>query len=155
MTAEALLCRQFLGLRRDSPLAAEAVESLAGELPGTGEANLYYWYYGTLALYHHQGAAWESWNAALKRTLISSQRTGGDLDGSWDPTSKWDGYGGRVYSTALAALSLEIYYRYLPLYAGELTASRAAANAGTNGSTSDRASGGASGAGSGGNQRRR
>jgi hypothetical protein len=24
--------------------------------------------------------------------------------------------GGRVFSTALAALSLEVYYRYLPMY---------------------------------------
>ena len=40
----------------------------------------------------------------------------GDLAGSWDPKCIWGGYGGRVYSTAMSALCLEIYYRFLPLY---------------------------------------
>jgi hypothetical protein len=44
------------------------------------------------------------------------QRKEGELAGSWDPTTVWGGYGGRVYSTAMAALCLEVYYRYLPLY---------------------------------------
>jgi hypothetical protein len=28
----------------------------------------------------------------------------------------WGGYGGRIMMTSLCALTLEIYYRYLPLY---------------------------------------
>ena len=32
--------------------------------------------------------------------------------GSWDPTGRWSPEGGRVYSTALAVLTLEVYYRY-------------------------------------------
>ncbi|RKY14224.1 MAG: hypothetical protein DRP82_04360, partial [Planctomycetota bacterium] len=40
------------------------------------------------------------------------QRRGGCADGSWDPVGKWGMVGGRVYSTALNALTLEIYYRY-------------------------------------------
>ena len=39
------------------------------------------------------------------------------LAGSWDPDTVWGGYGGRVYTTAMAALCLEVYYRYLPLTA--------------------------------------
>ena len=45
-----------------------------------------------------------------------------DVDGSWDYEK--DPYGGkiswsrcgRVYTTALGALCLEVYYRYLPMY---------------------------------------
>jgi hypothetical protein len=32
--------------------------------------------------------------------------------GSWDPVGAWGRDGGRVYSTALCALILEVYYRY-------------------------------------------
>ena len=116
MTAEAMVCWQFLGLKREHPACDEAGDYLMGELPGQGEANLYYWYYGTLAAYQLGGEHWEKWNEALTRTLVTSQRTKGPLAGSWDPNTVWGGYGGRVYSTALATLCLEVYYRYLPLY---------------------------------------
>ncbi len=40
-----------------------------------------------------------------------------DKIGSWSPAgAKWGSSGGRVYATAMAVLSLEVYYRYLPLY---------------------------------------
>ena len=63
------------------------------------------------------GEAWTKWNAALQRQLLPLQRTDGPLAGSWDPDTVWGSYGGRVYTTAMAALSLEVYYRYLPLTA--------------------------------------
>ena len=40
----------------------------------------------------------------------------GSLAGTWDTDTVWGGYGGRVYTTALATLCLEVYYRYLPMY---------------------------------------
>ena len=43
----------------------------------------------------------------------------GQAAGTWDPDPQWGGYGGRVYSTATAALCLEVYYRYLPIYGGK------------------------------------
>ncbi|NUQ66182.1 MAG: squalene--hopene cyclase [Pirellulales bacterium] len=120
MTAEALVCRLFLGLRPDSPTAKEAGDYLLGELPGeTKVANLYYWYYATLATYQLQGPHWQRWNEALRRTLVASQRKDGTMTGSWDTDTVWGGYGGRVYTTSLAALCLEVYYRYLPQYLRE------------------------------------
>ena len=66
---------------------------------------------------------WKSWNTRLKKTLLQNQRKGGpmdgsakDVDGSWDCKMGWAPTGGRVYTTAINALSLEIYYRYLPMY---------------------------------------
>ena len=117
MTAEALACRQFLGLSRESATSREAGDYLLGALPGEGEPNLYYWYYGSIAMYQLQGDHWKRWSEALQKTLLSTQRTSGPLAGSWDPNTRWDGYGGRVYSTSLATLCLEAHYRFLPLNA--------------------------------------
>ncbi|TWT86625.1 hypothetical protein Mal64_34530 [Pseudobythopirellula maris] len=126
MTAEALYCRQILGSSHSRPGAAvEAIDHLLGQLPHRSNANLYYWYYGTLALHHHRHAsrdaerAWRLWNDALKRTLLSLQidNSSGHFaqeDGSWNPSTRWGGYGGRVYTTALATMCLEVYYRYDP-----------------------------------------
>lgn len=116
MTAEAAVCWEFLDIKRPRLSQDETSEFVLEQLPGRGMANYYYWYYGTLAMYQKQGAAWEKWNAALSRTLVQSQEKSGKLAGSWDPDSVWGGYGGRVYSTAMGALCLEVYYRFLPLY---------------------------------------
>ncbi len=53
-------------------------------------------------------AAWRVWNDALSGTLVATQQR----DGSWPTNCMWAGYGGHVYTTALAALNLEVYYRY-------------------------------------------
>ena len=79
-----------------------------------GVGNLYFWYYGTLAMFLRGGADWRRWNEAMKRTLLEGQRR----DGSWDPISVYareyagDDAGERTYSTALCVLTLEVYYRY-------------------------------------------
>jgi hypothetical protein len=124
MTAEALVCRQFLGAENRAATLAEAATYISEERPGDGQTNLYYWYYGTLALFQKQGPEWEAWNKALQQELLSSQRQDGERRGSWDPDPLWGGYGGRVYSTSMATLSLEVYYRYLPLHGRELLTER-------------------------------
>jgi hypothetical protein len=116
MTAEAMFCKQMLGMRRDNAAAREGAEYLLARLPARTSFNEYYWYYGTLAMYQFGGEGWNSWNAAIRDLLISEQRTDGDYAGSWDPIGPWAQYGGRIYSTALSALCLEVYYRFLPLY---------------------------------------
>jgi hypothetical protein len=116
MTAEALACRFFLGSHRNNATVREAADFVTTELPGQGRPNLYYWYYATLAMFQVQGDSWHRWNEALQEALLSRQRTDGTLAGSWDPDTVWGNYGGRVYSTAMATLCLEVYYRYLPVY---------------------------------------
>jgi hypothetical protein len=116
MTAEALVCRLFLGSRLSQQATIEATDWLARNAPGTGEMNLYFWYYGTLGLYQTQGEPWQRWNAALQETLTRTQVATGDWAGTWPTDDVWGGYGGRVYTTAMGALCLEVYYRFLPLY---------------------------------------
>ena len=80
--------------------------------------NLYYWYYGTLAMYQHGGADWSRWNALVRDQLVDRQIKTGHSSGSWDrdDDSTYGVRGGRIYNTAMATLTLEVYYRYLRLY---------------------------------------
>lgn len=111
MTAEALFCRQMFAVR--TPAASkEAVAYLRENLPKVTKYDEYYWYYGTLAMHHLQDESWQEWNGALRDMLISLQHQEGPLAGSWDPNGKWAGIGGRLYSTALSTMCLEVYYRY-------------------------------------------
>jgi hypothetical protein len=116
MTAESLFCKQMLGLSREHPSCNEAVNFLLANPPHRQSLNLYTWYYSTLAMFQYGGEEWDRWNVPLRDLLISEQVIAGPNAGSWEPRDQWGGYGGRIYSTAFAALTLEVYYRYLPLY---------------------------------------
>ena len=53
----------------------------------------------------------------MRDKLIALQvQEDGDNQGSWEPNTQWSSSSGRVYSTALSVMSLEVYYRYLPMY---------------------------------------
>jgi hypothetical protein len=116
MTAEALFCQQMLGYPRDSEVNRESIAFLMRSAPRLSELNYYYWYYGTLAMYQHGGRPWQDWNSVVRDTLVEQQVAEGPEAGSWEPNDAWGRYGGRLYSTALATLTLEVYYRLLPLY---------------------------------------
>lgn len=124
MTAESYVCRRLLSYPLDSASEREAMKYLLESLPGAEERDIYYWYYGTLATFLHQGETWEIWNTALKRELLELQRVEGRLAGSWDPDRMWGAQGGRVYQTALSALCLEVYYRYVPAHEDSALAKR-------------------------------
>jgi len=125
MTSAGVLMRQFMGAGRADEVLRKACDHLVKHPPefGSKAQNFYYWYYGTLCMFQMGGDHWRAWNAALKKTLPGSQRRGKlldgsarDVDGSWDPSTHWCRRGGRVMSTALGALCLEVYYRYLPIH---------------------------------------
>jgi len=100
----------------DEKLREEATDRILEQPPTNRRVNMYYWYYGTMAMYLSGGQEWDRWNQQMKATLLDSQVTNGANQGSWEPNGLWAGYGGRTYSTAMAALTLEVYYRYLPIY---------------------------------------
>ena len=93
MTAEALVCRQFLGMARENPASNEAGEYLLGQLPSTDKINLYYWYYGTLGMYQLQGDYWQRWNRQCKphcaagSTSTATRRAVGILNASGAATA--------------------------------------------------------------------
>jgi hypothetical protein len=49
---------------------------------------------------------------------VNLQKKTGDDAGCWDGNITWADRGGRVFSTALGCLTLQVYYRYLPVDAG-------------------------------------
>lgn len=128
MTAEAMFVRQLLGAPRDDERMRGGLAYLAKSSPRwRADPNTYGWYYTTLALFHHQGHEWERWNAELVPELLRMQASAGPAAGSWPPDGEWAAVGGRVYQTALCTLMLEVYYRYLPLYAAPSATTRPAA----------------------------
>ncbi len=118
MTAEAILCRMYLGWTKNDPRLDAAVKWLITDhLPSRRDPNLYYWYYGTQVMHHYGGNAWEKWNERTRSLLISTQQTGGRYPGSWTPGDfEWGSRGGRIYTTSLAVCTLEVYYRHLPIF---------------------------------------
>ena len=66
------------------------------------------------------GDYWREWHERFHPLVTQSQVKDGPLVGSWDPVApmpdKWAHLGGRLYVTSLNLLSLEVSYRYLPLY---------------------------------------
>lgn len=117
MSAEALLCRQYSGWPRNHPgLAVGTRELNERSAPQRGPSNMYYWYYATQVMHHMGGQPWKDWNPKMRDLLVDTQETKGHQAGSWTPTGNFDPYGGRLYMTALAICTLEVYYRHMPLY---------------------------------------
>jgi hypothetical protein len=125
MNAVGLLCREYLGWGPRNPVLSKGIENLEKVPPGAIR-NIYYYYYATQAVYHFGGPSWESWNPKMRDLLLDTQDKGLDPDrldqkGSWSPAGDaWGSQLGRLGYTSLALLTLEVYYRYLPLYNREL-----------------------------------
>lgn len=121
MTAEGLLCRLYSGWRTNSAPLLHGVDWLLKDyLPEENRLNMYYLYYATQVMHHVGHDRWKKWNERTKRVLVETQEQEGHLTGSWAPTDHHDRAGGRLYMTALAVCSLEVYYRHLPIYKNEI-----------------------------------
>jgi hypothetical protein len=94
---------------------------MAKHLLDDKQRNIYYWYYATQVLHNMQNLAWKEWNPRVRNSLTAMQVVGTGCDrGSWDPhkpfPDRWGAEAGRHYLTSMSLLTLEVYYRYLPLY---------------------------------------
>jgi hypothetical protein len=117
-TAIGLLCRMYLGWKKDNPALQRGVEWLSNRGPSKG--NMYYNYYATQVLCHWEGDLWKKWNSVMRDYLINTQATEGCETGSWFFGEGGHDHGreqgGRLYFTALATMILEVYYRHMPIY---------------------------------------
>ena len=126
MTAVGMVVRFFMGWQRSHPFLIGSANYLMDYLPqwrkgldGKGQAiawYFYFYYYGTLAMYQMGGRYWRAWNEKIKAVLPGNQRIDPPvLAGSWDPDTAVLN-GGRLFSTAMAVMTLETYYRFSPLF---------------------------------------
>lgn len=114
MTAVALLCRMYMGWKTDHAGLQKGVQRLSAI--GPSKNDIYYNYYAAQVLHHWGGDLWDKWNNKLRPQLVRSQITDGPAAGSWPPTDPHSSGGGQLYQTTLSLLTLEIYYRHLPIY---------------------------------------
>jgi hypothetical protein len=115
-SAVGLLCRMYLGWKKDHP----GIQAGAAKMAKRGPNNdIYYDYYATQVLHHMEGDMWISWNNKMKPMLLNAQAKSGHAQGSFF-TGVDKGHGahaaGRLYCTSLATMILEVYYRHLPIY---------------------------------------
>ncbi|AMV30241.1 hypothetical protein VT84_37965 [Gemmata sp. SH-PL17] len=134
LTAVGLLCRYYVS--EWHPGKDNMIEGVRGlmKTPPVGNGgikDLYYYYYATQVVHFFEGEEWKTWNEGPKqadgtrkggmRDWLIGQQSKKDLNsGSWDPETgpnNWFGREcGRLGTTAMCLLTLEVYYRHLPLY---------------------------------------
>ncbi|MFP6676187.1 MAG: prenyltransferase/squalene oxidase repeat-containing protein [Pirellulaceae bacterium] len=118
-TAMALLCRMYSGWNLYDARLAKGVKML--EEIGPSPNDVYYNFYATQVMRHYELGDWAGWNEKIREHLIATQARSGHETGSWFFTEKHALQAGRLYTTTLCVLTLEVYYRNLPLYGTVLT----------------------------------
>ncbi|MBI2931899.1 MAG: hypothetical protein HYY16_09625 [Planctomycetes bacterium] len=122
-TAAALCIRMAIRQSTAHPAAQGAARRLAVDLPflspDGASVDYLYWHLGTRALAAHQGRngnLWKDWQPRLTRGLLRAQRSHRDgcYEGSWEPSDRWGCEGGRVYATAINAVTLALVRRLAP-----------------------------------------
>lgn len=126
MTAVSVLCLQLMGYGENTATKSglNYLRDAACSWSNPEQAPIYSWYYVSQAKFHQGGAHWTSWNNKFAPTLIRNQSP----DGSWTSPGhslkgdgvtrefRGEGINSQVYATTLAALTLQVYYRFLPTY---------------------------------------
>ncbi|MEX0728917.1 MAG: prenyltransferase/squalene oxidase repeat-containing protein, partial [Planctomycetaceae bacterium] len=113
-TAIGFLCRMYIEPNPPRKTFARAVK-LIGDF-GPSPDDMYYNYYATQFMHHYGGPEWDKWNVKMRDWLVETQEKTGHAAGSWMPRDRHARPGGRLYMTTMAIMTLEVYYRHLPLY---------------------------------------
>ncbi len=127
LSAVGMLCRIFIDHNQKDPALDGGAKLMMADTPvyGGTKTDYYYWYYGSLALFQYDGPDgkyFKEWNKAMETALVPTQRGAKDgcAYGSWDVNvDRWAFEGGRVYTTAINTLNLEVYYRYASVFGGK------------------------------------
>ena len=120
LTSVGLLSRLYTGWDKEDPRLAKGVKYLANK--GPNRIDYYHNYYASQVIFHYtggEGPVWERWNEKMREQLIKQQKKEGHQAGSWWHNDSHNKRGGRLYTTAMATMTLEVYYRYLPIFKSE------------------------------------
>jgi hypothetical protein len=112
MTAAGLLAMQVCG-QYESPQVIGASEWLIEHPPKWDERFFFYGVYYYAQGMHQRGGKHAETADDLVRKLLLEKR---QADGSWSAPNGEEAGAGKVYSTAMAILSLSVKYHYLPIY---------------------------------------
>ncbi|MDQ7780395.1 MAG: zf-HC2 domain-containing protein [Planctomycetota bacterium] len=141
LTAMSLCAEYLMGRGGSDPISAAGVESLATTLPSEDAfsdplaIDMSHLWFGSLVMAQNRrdgDSPWAEWNARVKKGLLGlqgAQRPGGqpggagpggtqpggaglDEAGRWSRCDRWSSFGGSVYTTSLAILTLQVPYRY-------------------------------------------
>ncbi|QEG25109.1 prenyltransferase/squalene oxidase repeat-containing protein [Mariniblastus fucicola] len=113
-TAIGNLMQMYFGRELEHPHLRGACQLLADA--GSSDTDIYYNYYATLVLHQARAPQWKRWNQTVRDHLEKTQRKHGHEAGSWFFPDLHGNVGGRLYTTAMAVMTLEVYYRFMPLY---------------------------------------
>ena len=116
-TAVGLLSQMYLQWPKDHPSLDHGANNLIDRR--VSKDDIYFNFYTTLLLHHLQHDGWEFWNEAVRERLIKTQAKRGHETGSWHFRHKHGDVGGRLYTTTMAVMTLEVYYRYSPLFGSD------------------------------------
>jgi hypothetical protein len=130
LTAIGLLCRYYVdGWRAENAGFKQGTRGLLNAAPsakmGKELADLYYYYYATQVVRYFGGDEWKRWNegngkdgarkGGMSDWLIQQQDRTPAKRGSWAPEAGHFGREcGRLGTTCICLLTLEVYYRYDP-----------------------------------------
>ena len=119
LTAIGILSRLTMNGDRQPAILSGGGDLLLKDRPkwDGNSIDFYYWYFGSQALFQLDGPAgprWKAWNESMSDALVQNQNAAasGCKAGSWEPVDRWSTEGGRVYATAINAMTLETYYIY-------------------------------------------
>jgi hypothetical protein len=116
-SAIGLLCRMYTGWGSSQEPLLRGVTNLAKR--GPAPQAIYQNFYLSQALLQLDHPVWPRWNAKNRDQIVAQQARFGHETGSWFFADPDTAPGGRLAHTALAILTLEVYYRLLPIYGEE------------------------------------
>jgi hypothetical protein len=118
MTAIGVLSKMYLGSELRQGTLEGSTRLIAEH--GPSKTDVYFNYYATQVLHHRHDHAWDEWNELQRNYLVNTQdNSNSHQAGSWYFPDRYGQVGGRLYTTAMSVMILEVYYRYLPLYEEE------------------------------------
>lgn len=114
--------RILVGAKADDPAIVEGKAYLIENLASADKPDPVYWFFGAQAMHCYPGPQWDTWNRQTRKVLVKAQSRENEncAAGSWffemPRETSLEAEGGRLATTALSILSIEVYYRYLRIF---------------------------------------